>query len=483
MQYRSTMASLYDTGDTHERTFNRTEHATYRDEHVIRAYLAAGMDMEEYIGTYSRSYYDHAEHMKHIFSYSQEVMDWQDYNPAVQRKYEQAYEQAVTMLIQDLSSHPMVEVLDIFTDEIYDIEYNSASSAGYSYVGSKGVQRGPNHLRAKQRARASVGNVKDGGQLALAHEVQNADPYMAYTRTQLVDVAVRMKTRNVWGQAFHRTLIEGSIQQPLTAMFANLPYDESFYFIGKDPLIWVPIVLNYLFATFLYVYLLDWHSLDSSLKRYEMRSAFKVLETKVILDNDGKRAAFALGREQFITKKVAAPDKKIYGSSTGGPSGSGYIHIVDSICTKLRFDTIVIVEKGAEFVTRGFYHGDDNATGLHVHIPMDRWQYHAHCLHWELNPKSRITTSIEGAEFLQRMARGTYSARLISKIRLLACLPEYEQKDIRVSKIRLEMAYRDSGSIDPLTQVASRILAKETENMDFSTVSLNPSELRRFRYI
>nr|QXV86354.1 coat protein [Partitiviridae sp.] len=431
---------LAEIGTVPER-YTREQFQLIRDEPtyaVIKRQAPAG-DMQEIDG-WSRSFYSVDEHLKAIM-YLQK--------PLLQEPNDGYWRQAKESVLNEFRSFQRVKSLQ-FEDQFDEVPFESASAAGYGYSGKKG--EGNNLNRAKSIANAAVRTYKEqlvdqGLQYAINQLAMNSTPDVAFTRTQLAKLP-SIKVRNVYGEAFHYILIEGLSAAPLLEAFKR---GDTFYFIGKDPTVHVPILLTEMNTVGDWFTILDWSAFDASVQLWEIDHAFACLESILDFPSELSEVAFKVSKESFKRRKLASPDGRLFMRTGGIPSGSYYTNIVGSIVnyTRIKF---ICAKLGYE-IKRCRVQGDDSCTRIMSEFKPDIWAISQVGVPfgWTLKPeKCLITSRLEEVTFLGRGVLRGYNVRERLKVLRLMCFPEYEVDDPQISTARVHAIMKDAGYSDVL---------------------------------
>jgi len=418
----------------HNITVNRDVGLTYIDKWSLEALRIYYPEIENEIEGWSRSYYIPSTHMTSILSYNRSS-NRDTFTPDNWR----IYQQAVADIKDEFDRLPMVRALDPLS-ELDLVPFEPTASAGYNYVGKKGEN--DNQGIAIRRARALLHRLREQGQGGLDHEILESVPNVAFTRTQLSYIPEKHKVRNVWGQAFHYILLEGICASPLMDMFAK---ENSFFFVGQDPMTAVPALIYDIKRECEYLGTTDWSEFDASAQDYEIRTAFNLLQDKIIFPNDDARRAFAFTRELFIHKKLAAPNGRFYAIHTGVPSGSYYTMMIDSIINAIRICYLHRLQTN-DRPKRLYTQGDDALFGTDYFINKETLESQADVHGWTLTAKkTEFTSNPEMVEFLQRRVSGGIAVREIPRLMKLAVLTEYPVTDPQISAFRMHSMAQDVG--------------------------------------
>jgi hypothetical protein len=333
------------------------------------------------------------------------------------------------------SKLPKVESMNFHTD-LDKVPFEPTSSAGVGLIGKKGDNG--NHLKAINQAFKTIQRAKREG---ISVVIENSTPDMAFTRTQLTELAQGLKVRNVFGQAFQYILLEGLTAHPLLEMFMN---EDTFFFIGKDPRIEVPKLLSRLSDRYPKLMSIDWSRFDTTVEPWEIIDAFNLLEKLLTFPNQSSRDAFEFCKIFFINRKIAAPDNTVYFKECAVPSGSYYTMLIDAIINWRRI--LYLVKRAYGYIPHDlFTQGDDGVGGFQAQVnPFELSLAIPHGAPWILNPfKCFQGSSGSGVPFLQRELKWGNQARVIDKVEKLAIYPEYMIEDPQISAYRARALWED----------------------------------------
>lgn len=432
----------------------KPEFTTYVDpfiEEGFRACMAIGT-LGKFRG-WSRSYYTQAGHMESILSFQKPIL-----SKPTTIEWQQVEEDSFTYF-QNL---PRVASLSAVTIGDFDkVKFHGGTSAGFGYTQNpgphpthKGPIDGPQHKKAKRIAAKisyeCASNYQSGKfDEFLLKASDNSTPDIAFTRTQLAELP-NTKIRNVFGECFHYVLLEGLFACPLIEMFMRI---DSFYFIGKDPVLGVPELINNLTPRDDAYYLsIDWSKFDSSVQPYEIELAFDLLESIIDFPDNTTRLVFKYIKQLFLKRKIAAPDGRVFMRYGGIPSGSYFTHLVDSIINWNRMRYLFKrhrIEHGL-LVT----HGDDGlAELLNFHDCLNEMVDEAKSLGWYIKvEKSQLFKDRYRISFLGRSSRHGTNYRDVDRCLRLMYYPEYPVIDPQISIARLKAIDEDSGYHIPMIQ-------------------------------
>ena len=437
--------------ETHPHKVRREPGLTYVDTFAQSKIVNTHQELyNQAIEGWSRSYYDPEKHMEQILNYATPDI------PPSKIDFE-LYKQCMQSIMNGFRSLPKARAFDVLT-ELDRVAYKSSTAAGYDYTGEKGPYRGPNHMKAIARARAIIGDVYDRGVAGMDHAIRTMVPDVGYTRTQLTNLAEKMKVRSVWGRAFHYILIEGAIADPLVRMFVT---NKSFYHIGRDPLDSVPEVLSEAVSKGKWLYAIDWKQFDANVSRFELQAAFDILRSLIIFPNLHTAVAYLISRELYIHKKLAAPDGHVYWVHKGIPSGSYFTSIIGSIVNRLRIEYL-----WRKLLGRGpnccYTQGDDSISSDDAFIPPEDFARVANEIGWAINPdKTEYSTLPNDVTFLGRTMIGGLNTRNILKCIRLLVYPEFPVESGRISAYRAKSIAEDAGGLSAiLNRIADELEAE-----------------------
>lgn len=420
----------------------REEYVILRDESAYKAVkrYASNADMQEIDG-WARSFYTLEGHLASIALFRKPLIPEPTDSIWIDTKHE-TFAKISTIFDKVMSLR--------FEDELDNVPFESSSAAGYGYQGRKG--EGDNLKRAKRIANAMVRQFDEdieahGYDYAVNQIIEQSTPDVAFTRTQLARLP-SIKVRIVFGEAFHYILLEGLSASPLLAAFKS---KDTFYFMGKDPTIYVPHILRQMADQPGWFICLDWKSFDATVQLWEIDHAFNCIESLIEFPTHLSYRAFQLVKESFKIRKLASPDGNLYIRQGGIPSGSYFTSIIGSIinyvrihyiCKKLNYGILSIKVQGDDSIVRVASDGKP-----------DIWQITDTCTQfgWVLNPaKCMITDNSEDITFLGRSQLHQFNIRERLKVLRLMCFPEYEIDRPDISTTRIKMIARDAGFNDPL---------------------------------
>nr|DAF42460.1 TPA_exp: RNA-dependent RNA polymerase [Cinnamomum chago deltapartitivirus 1] len=439
---------LEDLGQYHIHQVRREPGVTYRDEFALRELNDLYPRLyEQWLQGWSRSFYTGEDHMKAILQYAHP-------NTPIERLDDRIYQLAMSNVLERLSSLPSVRAFDV-KSQLDLIHYEPSSAAGYDYIGAKGPILDANHERAIRRAKAVLWSAIAPDGEGMDHVIRTSVPDVGYTRTQLTDLGEKTKVRGVWGRAFHYILLEGTAANPLLEAFKQ---GGTFFHIGQDPRVSVPMVLSEISRNCQWLLALDWKSFDATISRFEIHAAFDILKQKVDFPNYETEQCFEICRQLFIHKKIAAPDSKIYWSHKGLPSGSYYTSIIGSIVNRLRIEYIWLTMKGRS-PQMCYTQGDDSIIGEDQFIDPVELAKVAEPLGWLINPAKTETSRLpEYVTFLGRTSYGGLNQRDLKRCIRLLIFPEYPVESGSISAFRAASIAQDAGNTSRvLNDVAKRL--------------------------
>lgn len=321
------------------------------------------------------------------------------------------------------------------------VKWIASSSAGYGYTGHKGDLE---NYRIAKRTAVTISEKLNHNPNYISEAVTESTPDVAFTRTQLCQVKVKTKVRNVWGEAFHYVLLEGLFAQPLVEYFMTI---DSFYFIGRDPLFAVPALIEDILATKDYIYMFDWSAFDASVQEWEIRFAFKLLESILRFPSTVESHIWHLIIELFIYRKIAAPNGKLYLKTQGIPSGSCFTNIIGSIVNFVRIQ--YMFKKMTDQFVIAYTHGDDSLVGINSaqFVHFKQLEEVAAQFNWNLSAaKSSFSRRAEGTTFLSRTVReGQNTREDLTCLRMLL-FPEFPVESGAMSALRAKSIFIDAGS-------------------------------------
>lgn len=401
-------------------------------ESVISALAPA--PYQQQLRGWARSYYSLEAHVKAILAYD---------TPKLPEPTDAAWNQTKQHLVAEFRQ--MDRVIPISHKSFDSVKWIRSSAAGYGYKGAKGDF--DNYLKARTTAYTIAKRLdvdRDYGPQA----IKDSTPDIAFTRTQLSQVKVKSKVRNVWGEAFHYVLLEGLFADRFIEYFSSI---ESFYFIGRDPLLAVPALIEEILSECDYVYMFDWSAFDSSVQEWEIRFAFLLLESLLTFPSNVEAQVWRFIIELFIYRKIAGPDQVLYLKTQGIPSGSCFTNIIGSITNYVRIQ-YMFKKLTNEFATV-FTHGDDSLAGVKTdqYTTFDKLAAVSEPLGWHISTlKSEVSMTAEATSFLSRTVREKQNARDALVCLRMLMFPEYEVKDGSISALRAKSIAIDAGINSPL---------------------------------
>jgi len=422
----------------------KTEFQTLIDPYVQESFKSAippGF-MKDFEG-WSKSYYSKDEHIKSLMKYNKLIRS----EPS-----DEHWSHTKREAYQYFDALPKVQSLSASSD--FDlVRFHQSTSAGYGYFAKdtvnpthKGPINGENHRRAKSIA-SKIVHVCTTHQAAgtfkefLTRIPFDSTPDVAFTRTQLVELP-DTKVRNVFGECFHYVLLEGLFAQPLIEKFMQL---DTFYYIGKDPVIGVPKLINNLLPNDAFYATFDWSAFDASVQPYEIELAFDLLERMLVFPDNISKLMFSYVRVLFLHRKIASPDGNVYLRYGGVPSGSFFTHIIDTIVNWNRIRYLFHRHRLIYGTIK--FHGDDSFVEiLNFHDCFREMIDDAAELGWFINIfKSSLVQDKSKIEFLGRTVKfGTNYRDEIRCLRLML-YPEYPVTDPQISIARMKAIDQDSG--------------------------------------
>lgn len=421
--------------------FVREEYQIIRDQpayDMITKY-ASPSDMQ-LIDGWSRSFYTIEGHMASILAYRK---------PLLPESNDPVWHETKADIIQEFQGFPKIQSLT-FEHDLDLVKFESASAAGIGYTGRKGENN--NLSKAKGVVNRAIRDLADrakviGYRQALDELPADSTPDIGLTRTQLAELP-SIKVRNVFGEAFHYILIEGLSAYPLLTHFKR---SDTFYFIGKDPTIEVPNILERMERLGNYFIALDWSNFDASVQNWEINFAFECLRSMLIFPTYLSEVAFDYSITLFKSRKIRAPDGQEYLRISGIPSGSYYTNLVGSIInyTRIKF----LMKKLNIPVPLIKVQGDDSLTITPQSYPPDPNELSeiGAKFGWTLRPdKCIITPHAAAVVFLGRSSRLRYNTRDYLKALRLICFPEYEVDDPKISTARVHAISKDAGQSNPI---------------------------------
>lgn len=394
---------------------------------VIRVLVPTTFRIE--LEGWARSYYVLDQHISAIEMYKQ---------PKLPEPSDEAWNQTKQYVRAYFRGLPKVKALSY--KDFDAVKWISSSAAGYGYRGHKGDA--DNYKLAKRTA-VTIAEKLNHDRNYGPEAIQQSTPDVAFTRTQLSQIKVKTKVRNVWGEAFHYVLLEGLFADPLIAKFKEL---ESFYFIGENPLLAVPTLIEEILSAQDYVYMFDWSSFDATVQEWEIRFAFECLEHMLTFPSTVEFQIWRFLIELFLYRKIAGPQGLLYLKTLGIPSGSCFTNIIGSITNYVRIQYMFkrLTNRFAEVFT----HGDDSLAAVKStqFIPMDRFQEVCKPLNWLINlKKSNYSMKEENVSFLSRTVRERQNARDELVCLRMLMYPEYDVLSGDISALRAQSICLDAG--------------------------------------
>nr|DAF42462.1 TPA_exp: RNA-dependent RNA polymerase [Cinnamomum chago deltapartitivirus 2] len=459
-------AELENINQRHFHRVFRPEHTIERDKYALHELLAVDpLAEEQYLEGWARSYYSGQQHLEAIFQYAHEDIP-------LSALHQQTWTDAIQAIRTELRSLPRVRAFSVLT-ELDQIDFQAQTAAGYDYQGVKGDKDGENHRRAISRAKATLWSALNPSE-GMDHVIRTHVPDVGYTRTQLTNLAEKLKVRGVWGRAFHYILLEGTAANPLIQMFQT---QQSFFHIGMDPTVSVPRLLSYVKSKAKWLIALDWQAFDASVNRFEIDQGFDLLKELVFFPDPETETAFEISRQLFKHKKIAAPDGNTYWSHKGLPSGSYYTMLIGSIVNRLRIEYLWRVTQGHGPIVC-FTQGDDSLSGDNSLINPEDFAQVSGPLGWTMNPaKTEISTIPESVTFLGRSSSGGLNQRDIIKCLRLLIYPEVPVTSGDISAFRATSIAQDVGGTSSRLNEVARKLRRKYGIAEESKV---PRDLRRY---
>jgi len=425
----------------------RKEFVTLTDpfiEELMKNTLPIGILQE--LDGFSRSYYSLDAHLESILKYDKPILC----SPSTPEWTETIREAHLYF-----ANLPKVQTLSASSTrrDFDNVRYHEGTSAGYGYLDNtslnpthKGPRTGENYRRAIRIASRIVHECREhhnAGKFKeyLRNAIENSTPDIAFTRTQLIELP-ETKVRNVFGECFHYVLLEGLVAYPLIEQFMSI---DSFYFIGKDPIIGVPKLIDSLPVNAEQFVTIDWSSFDSSVQPYEIELAFSLIRSMLIFPDLESRLVFEYTAALFCERKLASPDGRLFMRKGGIPSGSYYTHLIDSVINWIRIKYLFKLHKIQ--IASIHTHGDDALV-----VPVGRiYDFDSLVdkgleLGWIIKKeKSRLCCERYLIEFLGRYSHGRENARDTMKTLRLLLYPEYPVVNPRISLARIKSIDEDSG--------------------------------------
>jgi hypothetical protein len=436
----------------------KPESTTYVDPYVKEAFektLPPG-DWRHLEG-WSRSFYTKAGHLQSLLKYDKPLRD---------APTEVEWSQTVEESFEYFSKLPKVQALSANTD-FDNVPYHEGTSAGYGYnhnpgpyPSHKGPKDGPQHKEAKKRSSKIVYELLRHRAKGTLNEFydslpQDSHPDIAFTRTQLAELP-DMKVRNVFGECFHYVILEGLFAAPLIAAFMVW---NTFYYIGHDPVLGVPHLINSLPDEDVVYMTTDWSGFDASVQLYEIDLAFRLLKSILIFPDVATELAFEYVWRLFRARKIIGPDGFIYLRVGGIPSGSYFTHLIDSIINWIRIRFLLKLNRINHSSIKT--HGDDALTVITSNFDETyQLQFDALRFGWRINTNhSAVVDDKTKIEFLGRSAKLGTNTRDVNRALRLMLYPEYPVYDPQISITRMKDIDSDSGGNLPFFPNAYHVLA------------------------
>lgn len=420
----------------------REEYVIIRDEpayEMVRSIIPQG-EMEDIDG-WARSVYTLEGHLEAIHAYRKPLLP-----EPTDTRWEEAKSAVMAEVQHELGA---IDSLD-FSSDLALVPYEASSAAGYGYTGRKG--EGNNFSKAIRITNAAIRQYdEDIHQFGLDRAnfgiTENSTPDIGLTRTQLAKLP-QLKVRNVFGEAFHYILIEGLSAFPLLSAFKSR---DTFYFIGEDPTIWVPSIVEEMELNSNWFIVLDWSGFDASVQNWEIDFAFNCLKSVMTFPNRLSELAFDYSRAIFKRRKILAPDGQMYMRNSGIPSGSYFTNMVGSIINYTRIKFLMFTLGLPIYKIR--VQGDDSITATTSEAAPDarRLASIGQQYGWTLKPEKCIITDYSTeVVFLGRSMRHRYNVRERNRALRLICFPEFRVTDPTISTARVHAIMNDAGNVDSL---------------------------------
>lgn len=428
-RFRGERKGLIEIGAVTERR-SREEFQVYIDEFAAEAlslFVPANLRYE--LAGWARSYYTVEQHVNAILAYDKPKLP-EPSNPDWNKT-----KQDVLNLFRRMPQFDAQSYKDFDA-----VKWISSSAAGYGYPGRKGD---PGNYEKAKRTAITIAEALDHDRSYGPRAIQESTPDIAFTRTQMSQLKAKTKVRNVWGEAFHYVLLEGLFADPIIRQFKRM---TTFYFIGRDPLLAVPALIEEIVSQKDYVYMFDWSGFDATVQEWEIRFAFDCLAALIRFPSNVEHQIWCFLIELFIYRKIAGPNEVLYLKTQGIPSGSCFTNIIGSITNYVRIQYMFQCLTKREAMV--FTHGDDSLVGVDVtqYVPLTRFHEVATPLGWILNlSKSDVSKKNEHISFLSRTVRDRQNFR-----EELACLrmliyPEHPVNEGALSALRAQSIYQDAG--------------------------------------
>lgn len=357
----------------------------------------------------------------------------------------------------------------ISVDSIDQVSWKMSTAAGYGYSGLKGD--GDNYRKARSIAYRIANEVIEGHHL---EELANSTPDVAFTRTQLSEIVLKQKVRQVWGAAFHNILLEGLYAQPIIELFQSI---GSFYYMGEDPIMGVPALIDVLFRDHDFVISLDWSDFDSTVQIWEIDHAFGILKDLLIFPTKEGGKVFDFIVDLFKFRLVLAPTGDIFQKDVGIPSGSYFTNIIGSIVNYTRISYLFHRLVGR--MPDGYAQGDDSLVGAdRGYVPRISDMSQISLEHgWKLQRYAEVAGSREETVFLKRGFKGGQMHRIELDLIKRVLYPEYPVTDPSVSTLRCYSIWKDGGAT---SQILFRMYNRL--NTQYGIAEALPSQHELFRF-
>lgn len=218
---------------------------------------------------------------------------------------------------------PYLTVLPLTARTVVQVTSNPGGSAGLTAFG---------RTKAQSQTQALERSIK------VLKGTAAPEACIAFARTQAGN-----KTRLVWGFPYSQTVIEGLIAKPLNEALQGNNTPMAFAITN------MALGAKLRVAAFhkRYGYSIDSSAFDSSISRFLIRQAFRIIKTWFNLDEVEPTTGVAVRdilkqiEVYFSTCPLVMPDGRIYyGRRHGVPSGSFFTQIVDSIVNTIVAGTI-----------------------------------------------------------------------------------------------------------------------------------------------
>nr|UZZ64760.1 RNA-dependent RNA polymerase [Camellia cryptic virus 1] len=429
-QFRGERQGLIELGTIPERR-SREEFKVLVDPYAaeaIRVYVPYTFRQE--LEGWARSYYSLQQHVDAILAYQRQKLP---------EPTDDAWNQTKQHVLTEFRR--MNQIDPISCKRFDDVKWIQSSAAGYGYIGRKGDN--DNYSKAERTA-VTIAEALDHARNYAPPALLDSTPVVALAGTQLSQIKVNSKVRTVWGEAFHNVLLEGLMTDPLIRLFKGV---ESFYFIGEDPLLAVPELMEEIIRPKDYVYMFDWSGFDASVQEWEIRFAFQCLESVLRFLSNVEAQIWRFLIELFIYGKMAGPTKVLYLKTQGIQFGSCFTNIIGSITKYVGIQ--YMFKRLTDRFGIVFSSGEDSLAGVETtqFIQMDTFDSICAPLLWKINiEKSEVSRKNENISFVSRTVKEYQNAR-----NELACLrmfmyPESEVVYGDIYHERAKSICRESGT-------------------------------------